>query len=152
MREWATKKGLPLLKDFSPRVQVSKYHTTCLSSHQTTADTPKKPWTIYLPEKPLKGEPDLRRSVTVWRDDSSRFPLYSTKWDHTPQPAPNLPLDALERVLFPKEFPPRIESPPHFEAQDVSELQHRGHPQGRSTSPWTEVAMHLAEVLEFGHY
>ncbi|XP_070711130.1 ankyrin repeat domain-containing protein 53 [Pempheris klunzingeri] len=181
MAEWANKKGFPLLKDFSPRVLVSQYHTQCLSSDQSTSNpkqakhllkhqsggpqddrststkrppsSPSRPWTIFMglqPEQPPR-EPDLRDSVTVWRDSRSREPKYSTKWDRTPRPAPDLPLDILERVLFPRAFPSRI-SPRCFEPQDVVEVQDRGHPQGRSTSPWTEVAMHLVEVLEPGHY
>ncbi|CAJ1085987.1 ankyrin repeat domain-containing protein 53 [Xyrichtys novacula] len=172
--EWAHKKGFPLLKDFTPRIRVSKFHTKCLSSDQDTSNPttnmdatqnegnrPKKPpaschrpWTIYQgnqPERPPKEEPDLRSSVTVWRDSNGPC-LYSTKWDSTPRPAPDLPLDVLERVLFPKAFPSRIASPRHLEAQDITGVQHRGYPQGWSTSPWTEVAMHLVEVLEFGHY
>ncbi|KAI3376318.1 hypothetical protein L3Q82_016800, partial [Scortum barcoo] len=176
MAEWANNKGLPLLKDFSPRVLVSQYHSQCLSSDQNSSNqkrvkrpvTPQedrsapskpppastsRPWTIFMglqPEKPPK-EPDLRDCVTVWRE-SSRQPQYTTKWDSTPRLAPDLPLDVLERVLFPRAFPSRIASPRYFEPQDIAEVQHRGYPQGRSTSPWTEVAMHLAEVLEPGHY
>uniref|UniRef100_A0A7N9AUZ2 Uncharacterized protein n=1 Tax=Mastacembelus armatus TaxID=205130 RepID=A0A7N9AUZ2_9TELE len=175
MAEWANKKGFPLLKDFSPRVQVSQYHTECLSSNQASSNLkhakslykhqPKssskpppasvsRPWTIYMglqPDKPLV-EPDLRDSVTVWRDSSSKQPQYTTKWDSKPHAAPDLPLDVLERVFFPRAFPSRIVSPRHFEPQDIIAVQHRGCAQGRSTSPWTEVAMHLAEVLEPGHY
>ncbi|XP_018560710.1 ankyrin repeat domain-containing protein 53 [Lates calcarifer] len=179
MAEWANKKGLPHLRDFSPRVVVSKYHTQCLSSDQgssnvkhakhqpsdpredqeiTSSKLPPapapRPWSIYMglqPEKP-PAVPDLRDSVTVWRDGSSRKPQYNTKWDGTPHDAPDLPLDVLERALFPRAFPSRIVSPRHFEPQDIVEVQRRGCPQGRSTSPWTEVAMHLAEVLEPGHY
>lgn len=182
MAEWAHKKGFPLRKDFSPRVLVSQYHTQCLSSdlnssnpkhakhalkHQSGGpqedkSTPTKqplasstrPWTIFMglqPEKPPRV-PDLRDSVAVWRDGSSRRPQYATKWDSTPRPAPDLPLDVLERVLFPRAFPSRIASPRSFEPQKIEEVRRRGHPQGRSTSPWTEVAMHLAEVLEPGHY
>ncbi|XP_042368642.1 ankyrin repeat domain-containing protein 53 [Plectropomus leopardus] len=178
MAEWANNKGLPLLKDFHPRVSVSQYHTQCLSSGQNTSyqkyakrpskhqpedplekitskkQPPFSPWTIFMgvqPEKPLR-EPDLRGQVTVWRDSSSRQPQYSTKWDGTHRPTPDLPLDVLKRVLFPRAFPSRIASPRYFEPQDIEEVQHRGYPQGRSTSPWTEVAMHLAEVLEPGHY
>lgn len=182
MAEWANKKSLPLLKDFSPRVLVSRYHTRCLSSDRDgfnlkhakglckpQAGHPQedksnaitqplysafRPWSIYTghkPEKPPK-EPDLRDHVTVWRESSSRQPQYTTKWDSTPRSAPDLPLDVLERVLFPRAFPSRIASPRHFQPQDILEVQHRGCPQGRSTSPWTEVAMHLAEVLEPGHY
>lgn len=174
--EWANKKGFPPLKGFSPRVQMSQYHSYCLSSDQDSSDLkyskgvykhkPKqphlasasasasRPWTVYLglqPEKPLL-EPDLRECVTVWRDSSSRQTQYTTKWDSMPRAAPDLPLDALERVFFPRVFPSRIVSPRHFEPQSITAVQHRGCPQGRSTSPWTEVAMHLAEVLEPGHY
>lgn len=179
MAEWADKKGFPLLKDFSPRVLVSQYHTQCLSSDQKTSNpkhakrpskhqpggdrststklpppSSSRPWTIFMghqPEKP-PGEPDLRDSVSVWRDRGSRRPQYATKWDSAPRPAPDLPLDVLGRVLFPRAFPSRIASPRYFEPQNIAEVQHRGYPQGRSTSPWTEVAMHLAEVLEPGHY
>ncbi|XP_042256700.1 ankyrin repeat domain-containing protein 53 isoform X2 [Thunnus maccoyii] len=182
MADWAHKKSLPLLKDFSPRVLVSQYHTQCLSSDQdrstlkhakslcklqagrpqedtcTSTKPPpasaSRPWTIYTglqPEKPPR-EPDLRSRVTLWKDGSSRQPQYTTKWDSTPRAAPDLPVDVLERVLFPRAFPSRIASPRHFEPQDILEIQHRGCPQGSSTSPWTEVAMHLAEVLEPGHY
>ncbi|XP_035531401.1 ankyrin repeat domain-containing protein 53 [Morone saxatilis] len=182
--EWANKKGLPLLKDFSPRVSVSRYHTQCLSPdhnspnpkhakhplnhHQPVAPqenrststnlppaSPSRPWTIFMgiqPERP-PIVPDLRDSITVWRDSSSsRQPQYTSKWDATPHPAPDLPLDVIERALFPRAFPSRIASPRCFEPQDIIEVQRLGYPQGRSTSPWTEVAMHLAEVLEPGHY
>lgn len=181
MAEWANKKGFPLQKDFSPRVLVSQYHTQCLlsnhslnrkhakhpSKHQSggpqedrstsTKQPPpssSRPWTIFMglqPEKP-PGEPDLRQIVSVWRESRSRQPQYTTKWDTTPRPAPDLPQDVLERVLFPRAFPSRIASPRYFEPQNIVQVQHRGYPQGRSTSPWTEVAMHLAEVLEPGHY
>lgn len=182
MAEWANKKHLPLLKDFSPRALVSQYHTQCLSSDQDSSNLKHakglcklqaghpqednstsikpplasafRPWTIYTGlqlEKPTR-EPDLRGRVTVWKDSSSRQPLYTTEWDSMPRFTPDLPLDALERVLFPRAFPARIASPWHFESQDILEIQHRGCPQGKSTSPWTEVAMHLAEVLEPGHY
>ncbi|XP_032399970.1 ankyrin repeat domain-containing protein 53 isoform X1 [Etheostoma spectabile] len=182
MAEWANKKGFPLLKDFSPRVWESQYHTQCLPSDQSSSKpkhakhplkhqpegpledkitsnkqppaSSSRPWNIFLglqPEKPPR-EPDLRGSVMVWRDSSSRRPQYTTKWDSTCRPTPDVPLDILERVLFPRAFPSRIASPRYFEPQDIVEVQHRGYPQGRSTSPWTEVAMHLAEVLEPGHY
>lgn len=182
MAEWANKKHLPLLKDFSPRVLVSQYHTQCLPSDQDSSDlkyakgpcklqaghpqedkstsvkppaaTASRPWTIYTGlqlEKPSR-DPDLRGHVTVRMDRSRRHPKYTTEWDSTPRYTPNLPLDVLERVLFPRAFPSRIASPRHFEPQDILEIQHRGFPEGRSTSPWTEVAMHLVEVLEPGHY
>lgn len=172
MAEWARKKGLPPLKDFTPRVLVSQFHTECLPSVQKSPRRAKaqqegleedmkqppasssRPWTIFMglqPEKPPEV-PDLRDSVEVRRDSRSRRLQYTTKWDETPRLAPDLPLDVLQRVLFPRAFPSRIVSPQNFEPQDIEEVQHRGYPQGRSTSPWTEVAMHLAEVLEPGHY
>ncbi|XP_063752169.1 ankyrin repeat domain-containing protein 53 isoform X2 [Eleginops maclovinus] len=170
MAAWAKQKGLPLIKEFSPRFLVSEYHTKCLTSDPThqpgrplegknlpTKQPPAsslRPWTIFTgiqPEKPLR-EPDLRDNVMVWRDSSSRQPQYTTKWDSKRCPAPDLPLDVLERVLFPRAFPSRIASPRYFEPQDIVEVQQRRYPQGRSTSHWTEVAMHLAEVLEPGHY
>lgn len=172
MAEWANRKGFPPLKDFSPRVQLSQYHSHCLSSDQDSSDPkysgglskhkPKppplalgsRPWTVYLglqPEKPSL-EPDLRECVTVWRDSSNKQAQYTTKWGSTPCGAPDLSLDVLERVFFPRAFPSRILSPRHFDPQSITAVQHRGCPQGRSTSPWTEVAMHLAEVLEPGHY
>ncbi|XP_020495985.2 ankyrin repeat domain-containing protein 53 [Labrus bergylta] len=172
--EWANKKGLPLLKDFSPRVQVSKFHTKCLLSDQDNSNlktskeplegqedrpktpaAPSRPWSVYnvlQPESLCDRDPDLRGSVTLWGDGRRGLPQYSTKWDGTPRPAPDLPLDVLERVLFPRAFPSRMATPRHFEAQDITEVQRRGNPQGRSTSPWTEVAMHLVEVFEFRHY
>ncbi|XP_031706904.1 ankyrin repeat domain-containing protein 53 [Anarrhichthys ocellatus] len=177
--EWANKKGFPLLKDLSPRVLASQYHTQCLASDQNTSHPERakqqregppedqsistkqppasssRPWTVFMglqPEKPLR-EPDLRDQVTVWRDGGGgRRPHYTTKWDGTRRPTPDVPLDVLERVLFPRAFPSRIASPRCFEPQDIVEVQHRRYPQGQSTSPWTEVAMHLPEVLEPGHY
>lgn len=178
MAEWANKKGLPPLKDFSPSIMVSQYHTQCLPSdpnkhakrplkHQPgraqeerntftkqPASSPFQPWTIFTGswlEKPPR-ELDLQGSVVLTRDSTSRKVQFTTKWESTPHPAPDLPLDVLERVLFPRGFPSRITSPQHFQPQSIREVQHRGYPQGWSTSPWTEVAMHLFEEMEPGHY
>ncbi|KAG7241538.1 hypothetical protein INR49_025443 [Caranx melampygus] len=183
MEEWANRKGFPHIKDFTPKILGSQYHTHCLSSNQDSSTmkhakglgkhqprrppedrvapaskppraSASRPWTIYTglqPERP-PAVPDLRESVRLWRDGRSRQPQYSTKWDSTPRATPDLPLDVLERVLFPRAFPPRILSPRHFEPQDIAEVQQLRCPQDRSTSPWTEVAMHLVEVLEPGHH
>ncbi|XP_072233042.1 ankyrin repeat domain-containing protein 53 [Leuresthes tenuis] len=181
MEEWANRKGLPPLKDFSPRVQVSQYHTQCLLSDQTSSkprppkgsckqqpEDPQReksplkqpaasfpsPWSIFTglqPEKP-PAEPDLRAIVTLRRDSSSRRLQYTTKWDCAPHATPNLPLEVVERVLFPRAFPTRLATLQRFEPQNIEEVQRLRCPQGRSTSPWTEVAMHLAEALEPGHY
>ncbi|XP_047242071.1 ankyrin repeat domain-containing protein 53 isoform X2 [Girardinichthys multiradiatus] len=176
--EGANTKGLPPLKEFSLRAQVSKYHKRCILPEQTSckpkptkgqsqglqenkgistmqlAASSNSPWTVFAglqPEK-LPTEPDLRESVIVWKDSSSQRLQYITKWDREPHPTPKLPLEVVERVLFPRAFPSRIATSQGFEPQNIEELQHRRFPQGRSTSPWTEVAMHLAEVLELGHY
>ncbi|MEQ2171878.1 hypothetical protein GOODEAATRI_015122, partial [Goodea atripinnis] len=176
--EGANTKGLPPLKEFSLRAQVSKYHKRCILPEQTSckpkptkgqsqglqenkgistmqlAASSNSPWTVFAglqPEK-LPTEPDLRESVIVWKDSSSQRLQYITKWDREPHPTPKLPLEVVERVLFPRAFPSRIATSQDFEPQNIEELQHRRFPQGRSSSPWTEVAMHLAEVLELGHY
>ncbi|XP_038126292.1 ankyrin repeat domain-containing protein 53 [Cyprinodon tularosa] len=171
MEEWAKKKGFPPLKELPPKTPVSKYHDRCVLpptksqsqglqknkvisiTTQPTAST-NIPRTVFISpqhEKP-SVEPDLRESVTVWENSSSHRLQYITKWDTEPQPTPKAPRDVVERVLFPKAFPSRMATPLGFKPQNIEEVQHRGHPQGRNTSPWTEVAMHLAEVLEPGHY
>ncbi|KAM6908968.1 ankyrin repeat domain-containing protein 53 [Xenentodon cancila] len=180
MVEWANKKGLAPPKDFSPRVHVSLYHTKCLLSDQTrskpictkgltqpddsqkdkrtptkqTAAPSRSPWSIFIGLHPgnTPTEVDLRNSVTLLRDSSSRQLQYTTRWDCTPHPAPNLSQDLVERVLFPRAFPSRIATPQCFEPQKMNEVQHRRNLQGCSTCPWTEVAMHLAEELEPGRY
>lgn len=179
MEEWAKNKGFPPLKELPPKTPVSKYHDRCVLPEQTSCKPkpPKSqsqglqknkviskttqptvstniPRTVFISpqhEKP-SVEPDLRESVTVWEDSSSHRLQYITKWDTEPQPTPKAPRDVVERVLFPKAFPSRMATPLGFKPQNIEEVQHRGHPQGRNTSPWTEVAMHLAEVLEPGHY
>lgn len=150
MAEWASRKGFPV-KDFSRKVPASQYHTQCVPSDGTRAKW-KPPasnhWTIFTGCHPEK--PDLRDSV-IMMGRSCRQLEYVTKWDLTPHRLPDLPTDVLKRVLFPKAFPSRISSH-HFEPWDITEVQHRRYPLEKTTSPWTEVAMHLAEVLEPGHY
>ncbi|KAM9836614.1 ankyrin repeat domain-containing protein 53 [Aulostomus maculatus] len=160
----AKKKGLTVPKGLSPHAVASRYHAHCLSSdpnllraggpQETNATSTKQPWSIYmgLQTENTAQDPDLRSILTVWRDDSVELPQYTTKWDSTPRDAPDVPLDVLERVLFPRDFPSRITSPQQFKSKDILEVPHRGRPQRGSSSPWTEVAMHLAEVLEPGHY
>eukprot|EP00066_Takifugu_rubripes_P025840 XP_011615106.1 PREDICTED: ankyrin repeat domain-containing protein 53 [Takifugu rubripes] len=160
MAEWASRKGFPV-KDFSYVVPVSQYHTQCVPSDGTRAEwkppthplkqqpPASNPWTIFAGLPPEK--PDLRDSI-IMMERSSRQLEYVTKWDRTPHQLPDLPTDVLKRVLFPKAFPSRISSSRHFEPWDITEVQHRRYPLEKNTSPWTEVAMHLAEVLEPGHY
>lgn len=162
MTAWASKKGFHPVKDFTQVVPLSQYHIQCFPSDGTRAKLkptthPVKqqqppasnPWTIFTGLHPEKA--DLRDSV-VMRESSSKQLEYVTKWDRTPHRLPDLPADILKRVLFPKAFPSRITSACHFEPQGIAQVQHRRYPLEKTTSPWTEVAMHLAEVLEPGHY
>ncbi|CAL9694955.1 unnamed protein product [Knipowitschia caucasica] len=113
-----------------------------------------KPWAIYTapePDSPLV-EPDLRDKVKLWRDSTTTKPHYKSKWDRTPHEAPALPKDTIQRVLFPRDFPPRIPALGPFQPKGIEGVQHRACPQGRSSSAWTDVAMHLQETLEPGHY
>lgn len=147
MTEWANKKGLPPLKDFSPSVIVSQYHTRCVPSDQNkhakhplpvkhrpgraqeerntftkqSVPSSSRPWTIFTGswrEKPPR-ELDLRDSIVLTKDSTSRQLQFTTKWESRPQPAPDLPLDVLERVLFPRAFPSRITFPQHFQPQCI---------------------------------
>lgn len=164
MAEWVSRKGFPPVKDFSQGVPVSRYHTRCLASDGTGSKSkatthPVKPptsnpWTVFSGLPPPDGPPsapDLRGSVVI-RERGGGQLEYVTEWDGAPRRLPDLPADVLKRVLFPKAFPSRITSPRHFGPRGVAEVRRCGRPPGRTTSPWTEVAMHLAEVLEPGHY
>jgi len=93
-------------------------------------------------------EPDLRGSVTL-SVGAGGHPQYTARWEGSPRRAPDLPLDTLARGLFPKAFPGRMASQP----RSVLDLPRLRVATGQSAaSPWTEVALHLPEVLEPGHY
>ncbi|KAM6949092.1 ankyrin repeat domain-containing protein 53 [Aplochiton taeniatus] len=179
--DWADKKGLPLLWAPQRITWRQPNHTQCLSSDTGTkaerhrrlipGAPPREAWNVSTnpkrpppatvsrhqgvcmgsqPEKP-PPEPDLRQSVTLHR--TSHGPKYSTKWDSTSQLVPCLPWDALQRGLFPAVYPARLASPCQLQTQSVLDLPRLGGcPHEQSDSPWTEVAMHLAEVLEPGHF
>lgn len=157
------------------KVPVSQYHVQCLSlnedrPHQEGKSLKKEQNNLQKidvskipPDLQFKNittslqrrstsEPDLRDSVTLWKDRHSGRPQYTTKWNCVPQTAPDLPLNVLKKVLFPKAFPSRILGSQDFQPQNISEVQHKGRSRGRSTSTWTEVAMHLVHMLEPGHY
>ncbi|XP_008426172.1 ankyrin repeat domain-containing protein 53 [Poecilia reticulata] len=177
VEEWAKKRGLSPLKTLTPRSKASKYHHRCSLSEpskrqlkptkgqckhiQGKQDVSKaqqppllnSPWTVFglQPEKP-STDPDLRDDVVLFKDSITQRLHYVTKWDTAPHLAPNLSLDVIQRLLFPKAFPSRLSTPRDFEPHDIENIQHKRFPQGRSTSPWTEVVMHLLEVLELGHY
>ncbi|XP_035004643.1 ankyrin repeat domain-containing protein 53 isoform X1 [Hippoglossus stenolepis] len=133
MKEWAALKGIPHIKAVSPKVMASKYHTKCLLSNQDGS---------YVgTHKPTLSEsssgPDLQDIVTLWRDSGSRGrPQYNTKWDSTPRDAPDLPLDVLKSVLFPRVLPSRLNSPQDFNPRDIKEVPHRRCPRGWSPSPF----------------
>ncbi|KAK7909906.1 hypothetical protein WMY93_014590 [Mugilogobius chulae] len=46
----------------------------------------------------------------------------------------------------------RIPALGHFQPKDIEDIPHKACPQGRSISAWTDVAMHLQENLQPGHY
>ncbi|RVE60401.1 hypothetical protein OJAV_G00180640 [Oryzias javanicus] len=146
--EWANEK---CLKNVTSRRLQQQGHPQEDTSAPPEAPTAPSPWSIYTGLQP-ENQPDLRHSVTLFHDSSSKRLFYSTKWDSDPHPIPKLPLDVVERVLFPRAFRSRISGPECFVPQKIDELQHRRRPQRRSTSPWTEVVMHLVEVLLPGHF
>lgn len=102
------------------------------------------------PDKPAH-EPDLRQSVTLHCFENGQV-HYTATWDDIPQPVPNLPLDVINKGLFPAKFPSRISGPLQLQCSSVLDLPHRGSTQRSEASPWTEVAMHLTEDLQPGHY
>ncbi|XP_031440704.1 ankyrin repeat domain-containing protein 53 [Clupea harengus] len=95
--------------------------------------------------------PDLRRSVALTREPSGRT-YYKACWEDEPRPAPDLPLNVLKRELFPADFPSRLSSPLDFQSCSVLDLPHFCPSPDPQASPWTEIAMHLVEELQPGHY
>uniref|UniRef100_A0AAY5EMH3 Uncharacterized protein n=1 Tax=Electrophorus electricus TaxID=8005 RepID=A0AAY5EMH3_ELEEL len=180
LSKWAEKKGLPLL--WTPlRDSWTLHHAQCLSSEPTKSKSaktkkhhsgsPREAWnvspnpsrpppaSISRPQQVRMGvhpekaavEPDLHQSVRLHRSTDGRV-HYTTLWDGVSHPMPTLPLDVVQRGLFPLVFPSRIASPLHFQCSSVLDLPRRGRTPQAGASPWTEVAMHLAEELEPGKY
>ncbi|KAJ8007950.1 hypothetical protein DPEC_G00099500, partial [Dallia pectoralis] len=135
VKAWANNKGLPLLWP-EPRAMWNQAHVYNLSPDQKphsqrTKARIRQAWNISPdPHKPPSAsvnrlqhvrlscmpetrlsEPDLRQSVALCRARGDGQPQYTTKWDSSPQPAPNLPRDVLQRGLFPAAFQSRIASP-----------------------------------------
>lgn len=102
------------------------------------------------PDK-LASEQDLNCSVMLgcWKDGR---PRYIASRDGISHLLPDLPLNVLLKALFPSTFPSRIDSPQHFQSSNVLDLPRLGRSLKPDASPWTEVAMHLAEELQPGHY
>ena len=168
--EWAERKGLPLLSA-PPRGYPSTEPPKTKSGKKSHPSAPRETWNIspkpsrpppaslsrphevrigVHPEEALP-EPDLHQSVTLGCFEDGRL-HYTTSWDGIPKPLPALPLDVVKKGLFPSAFLSRISSPLQFQASSVLDLPHRGCTTQPGASPWTEVAMHLAEELELGHY
>ncbi|XP_057186694.1 ankyrin repeat domain-containing protein 53 [Triplophysa rosa] len=114
-----------------------------------------------IPSKPPPGsigrsrgvpsETNLRHSVRLdcWKDGRSR---YMASWDGVERSLPDLPLNDLLKGLFPSAFPSRIESPRDFQSSSVLDVPRLGRTLKPDGSPWTEVAMHLTEEFQPGHY
>ncbi|XP_036452094.1 ankyrin repeat domain-containing protein 53 isoform X2 [Colossoma macropomum] len=176
--EWAEKKGLPLLMTpvrgswtLSPGPCLSteplktksekKRHPSAQREAWNISPNPSKPppASIIRPQEVRMGihpekappEPDLHQRVTLGCYGDGHI-HYTTSWDKVPQPVPALPLDVIKKGLFPSTFLSRITSPLQFQASSVLDLPHQGCTTRPGASPWTEVAMHLAEELELGHY
>ncbi|KAG7261426.1 hypothetical protein CRUP_008030 [Coryphaenoides rupestris] len=158
MEEWAGRKGLPLLQDRQPSSGSagSQVYSRCVLSAdpcrpgpqpRVQPDNPRQPWntstnptrpppppaaskpphTARRDNRPIEissPEPDLRGSVTLSMG-AGGHPQYTA------------------RMAFPRDFQP----------WSVLDLPHLRVAKGQSAaSPWTEVALHLPEVLEPGHY
>lgn len=171
--EWAERKGIPCLR--SPTTGLwTLSHQCCHSAEPTKkqhANKSKEMWNISPnPSRPppanisrsksvrigvhaeeASDEPDLLQSVTLNCSGNGHV-QYTASWDDIPKPVPDLPLDVIQKGLFPAEFPSRIAGPLQLQCSSVLDLPHRGGTQGTEASPWTEVAMHLAEELQPGHY
>lgn len=171
--EWAERKGIPCLR--SPTIglwtlshhcchsakTVKKHHTTESKEMWNTSPNPLRPppanisrsKTVRISVQPEKAadEPDLRQSVTLHRFGNKHI-RYTAKWDDRPQPVPDLPLDVIQKGLFPSILPSRISGPLQLQCSSVLDLPHRGSTQRSKASSWTEVALHLAEELHPGHY
>ncbi|XP_056431363.1 ankyrin repeat domain-containing protein 53 isoform X1 [Gadus chalcogrammus] len=133
------------------------------STHTTRSPPPpptsvsKPPQAVRMDDQPTESpspEPDLRGWVTLSKaTDGGHHHEYTTRWESSPCRAPDLPLDALERGLFPRAFPGRMASPRDYRPWSILDQPRLGVPPGQGgASPWTEVALHLPDVLEPGHY
>lgn len=93
----------------------------------------------------------MRESVTLTKGGGDRAQR-TARQDGFTYELPALPWDTIQRTLFPNAYHSRITSPLSFHPVRVQDLPHRRAPPRPGTSPWTEVAMHLAETLEPGRY
>ncbi|XP_053717143.1 ankyrin repeat domain-containing protein 53 isoform X1 [Synchiropus splendidus] len=121
--EWANRKGVTLHK--APRRSHStpgRFHTRCALSPPTP---PLRPWAIYSACQPpeIYRDPDLRKSVMVWWENRMQKFMYNTRWDRKAYSAPQLDLDILRRVLFPRDFYHRV--PFNAVTRDIMQVPRR---------------------------
>ncbi|KAI1888371.1 hypothetical protein AGOR_G00184410 [Albula goreensis] len=181
VEEWARRKGLPplqpvpkstLSRALSPRCRAGKEPSQQHKSQVGPKDqgaglrADREAWNISPnPSKPPPGiislpqgvrmtarpeaapsEPDLRGSVTLIKGS------HTVQLDGATYQMPALPWDMVQRTLFPNAYPSRISSPLQFCPTHVLDLPRLCLAPCPGDSPWTEVAMHLAETLEPGSY
>ncbi|XP_058251473.1 ankyrin repeat domain-containing protein 53 [Hemibagrus wyckioides] len=167
--EWAERKGLPCLRSPTTGLWTLSHH--CCHSAKPVKKQHATKWNIspnpsrhppanisrsetvrigVHPEE-VADEPDLCQSVTLHCFRNGQVQCIAS-WDNVPQLVPDLPMDVIQKGLFPSKFPPRISGPLQLQCNSVLDLPHRGGAHGAEASPWTEVAMHLAEELQPGHY
>lgn len=108
---------------------------------------PRENWSIS--SKPTGIGRSQGTQPDHWTDGR---PRYIASWDGIERPLPDLPLKDLLKGLFPSAFPSRIESPEDLQSSSVLDLPRLGRTLKPNGSAWTEVAMHLTEDLQPGHY
>ncbi|XP_061106702.1 ankyrin repeat domain-containing protein 53 [Conger conger] len=108
--------------------------------------------TVRVSCRPERGPPgpDVRDSVTLETQGGAGAPCAVRQGGFTFE-LPALPWDAVRRTLFPDAFPSRLASPLSFHPVRLQDLPRLSLPRP-GTSPWTEVALHLAETLPPGRY
>ncbi|GAA6092524.1 ankyrin repeat domain-containing protein 53 [Tachysurus ichikawai] len=171
--KWAERKGLPCLR--SPTMgmwtmshhcchstkPVKKQHASKSREIWNISSNPSRPppanisrsETVRIGVHPeeVADEPDLSQCVTLHCFRNGQV-CCTASWNNIPQPVPDLPLDVIQKCLFPSKFQSRISGPLQLQSNSVLDLPHWGGTHGTEASPWTEVAMHLAEELQPGHY
>ncbi|KAG5845554.1 hypothetical protein ANANG_G00140400 [Anguilla anguilla] len=159
VEEWARLKGVPVPQP-APKSALSRGSAQRCSAERKTpirerkkhagprgrgAGGPHEHQTRGAPP-----QPDMRDRVTLSKGAPDRAPR-SAQLGGSAYDLPALPWDTIQRGLFPNAYRPRLVSPLSFHPVRVQDLPRLSAPT-HGTSPWTEVAMHLAETLEPGRY
>uniref|UniRef100_A0AAV2KTD4 Uncharacterized protein n=2 Tax=Knipowitschia caucasica TaxID=637954 RepID=A0AAV2KTD4_KNICA len=130
---------------------IGRYLKDCMWREQNNKDLEARMQTQTLycelmdcdKREKINKKPTIDKNVAEWANKKG----ISLRKEFCPEV-----LDTIQRVLFPRDFPPRIPALGPFQPKGIEGVQHRACPQGRSSSAWTDVAMHLQETLEPGHY